>query len=408
MNILIISQYFWPENFRINDLAEYWVKNGHNVSVLTAIPNYPEGRFYKGYGILTKTKENYKGVKILRVPIISRGTKNNLRLILNYFSFVFSSLLLAPFYCHEKYDLIFIFEVSPITVALPAILLKKIKKIPIFLWVLDLWPESLSATNTVKSPFVLSWVGKLVRYIYKQCDCIMAASEAYFPSIEDLGGEKNKLSFFPNWGESVYESPPQNNSLPEKIKLPHGFKIMFAGNIGVSQDFETILSAAELTKEYPEIHWIIIGEGRRSDWVKEQIQLRNLNHVHVLGRFPQETMPAFFAQADVMLVTLKKDKIFSLTIPGKIQSYLACGKPVIASLDGAGNELVKKAQAGFTCEAENPEELAKQVIAMYRTSPAERESMGLHGKKYYEANFKRSLLFNRLQTWMQNTLHPAS
>lgn len=408
MNILIITQYFWPENFRINDLAESWVEKGHKVTVLTAIPNYPEGKFFTGYGVFKKTKENYKGIKVLRVPIISRGVKNNLRLILNYFSFVVSGLLLSPFYCREKYDLIFIFEVSPITVALPAILLKKLKHIPIFLWVLDLWPESLSATNTVKSPFLLSWVGKLVRYIYKQCDCIMAASEAYFPSIEAWGGEKNKLRFFPNWGENIYENPPNDNSLPEGILLPKGFKIMFAGNIGVSQDFETILKAAELTKAYPDIHWIIIGEGRRSDWVKGQIQSRNLSQVHMLGRYPQEIMPAFFAHADAMLVTLKKDKIFSLTIPGKVQSYLAFGKPVIACLDGAGNELIKKTGAGFACEAENPEELAKQVLAMYQASPDLRNAMGLNGKKYYQANFQRSLLFNRLETWMQKTLHPTS
>lgn len=398
---MIVSQYFWPENFRINDLAAGLVERGHEVTVLTGIPNYPQGRFFSGYGWFRKTREEYKGVRILRVPLVPRGNGSGIRLALNYLSFALSASVLSPFLCRGKYDLIFVFEPSPITVGLPALVLKKLKSIPILFWVQDLWPESLSATGAVRSPRILSWVERLVRFIYQGCDRILVTSRAYFPSIQGIGVDSKKLLYFPQSVEDLYQPVTAEPGSAEHTLMPEGFRVLFAGNIGAAQSFETILDAAERLTAYPGIQWIIVGDGRMCAWVEAEVQRRNLTGtVHLLGRHPVESMPRFFALADVLLVTLRKEPIFALTIPGKIQSYLACGKPIIASLDGEGSNLVREALAGLTCPAEDSDALADTVLAMSQMPQAQREEMGRCGNRYHAANFARSVLISKLESWM--------
>ena len=251
MRILIVSQYFWPENFRINDLAVGLKEKGNDVTVLTGIPNYPQGKIFPGYNLFAK-KEIYKGIKIQRVPLLPRGKGGKLNLILNYLSFFISASFLAPFYCREKYDVIFVFACSPIIQALPAIFLKKIRHSSLMLWVLDLWPESLTATKAVRSPLILKWVEKLVKFIYNQSDLILVSSRGFIPSISAKGVVLEKIVFFPNWAEDIYKPvKPENAKLPLAVNnFPKGFKLMFAGNIGVAQDFQTILTAFEILKNY--------------------------------------------------------------------------------------------------------------------------------------------------------------
>ena len=398
MHILIVTQYFWPENFRINDLALGLLERGHQVTVLTGVPNYPEGSFFDGYGYLNKPQD-YHGVKVLRVPLIPRGNGGGLRLALNYISFAVSASIAAPFACKEKYDLIFVFQISPITSALPALLLKKIRTIPILFWVQDLWPESLSATGAVKSKQVLGMVAHLVKFIYQRCDKILIQAKYFSDSIVFYGGEKELIEYFPNSAESLFSSISAD---PTYIPpLPNGFKIMFAGNIGAAQDFETIISAVEKLKYYHDIHWVIVGDGRMREWAEEEAKKRGLSaNIHFIGRFPLEAMPAFFSKADVMLVTLRKEPIFAITIPCKIQSYLACCKPIIAALDGEGANVIEESGAGFVCPSGASAELAQAVLKMYKTPKAEREKMGASGMAYYKANFDRDMLLDRLDGWM--------
>lgn len=402
MKVLIITQYFWPEEFRINDLVENLVEHKHQVTVLTGIPNYPKGRYFPGYGLFRNRRQAYKGAQIYRMPILPRGRSGKFRSALSYLSFMLSALVFAPFICRGKIDLIF-FGLSPIAEGLPAVVLKSLKRSSLVFWVLDLWPESLVATGAVKSPLVTDWISGSIRYVYRNSDRILVTSKAFIPSIEKMGAGRDKIRYFPNWGESIYEQGRTDNQAVRGADIPDGFKIMFAGNIGAAQDFGTILKAAENLKGFPDIHWLILGEGRMGDWVKEQVRGRALTNVHLLGRYPVETMPAFFSQADAMLVTLKSDKIFSLTVPGKIQSYLACGKPIIACMDGEGNLLIREAGAGLTCKAEDPGGLAEAVLEMYRMPAEKRRSMGAQGKKYYDQNFKREVLFANLESWMEET-----
>jgi len=406
LNILIITQYFWPENFRINDLALGLIERNHMVTVLTGIPNYPDGRFFSGYHLFKPMRQDYKGVKIFRVPLVPRGKGGKIRLTLNYLSFALFASTFIPTLCRGKFDLIFVFEPSPITVGLPALLFKRLKSIPIMLWIQDLWPESLSATGAVRSKWILKLVESLVRFIYKGCDKILCTSQAFFPPIIRIGVDARRLLYFPQSVEELYQPVVLESDATERAAISTGFCVMFAGNIGVSQDFGTILNAAEKLKNFPDIHWVIIGNGRMHSWVKEQIQKRGLTQiVHLLGSYPVESMPRFFSLADVMLVTLKRDPIFALTVPAKVQSYLACAKPIIAALDGEGARVVEEAGVGMTCPAEDPNALAKTVIDMYKIPKIIRDTMGKCGKAYYEENYERNMLIERLEGWMKGLVN---
>jgi colanic acid biosynthesis glycosyl transferase WcaI len=399
MNILIVTQYFWPENFLINNLALGLVERGHNVTVLTGSPNYPDGKFFVGYGYFNR-QQDYHGVKILRVPLIPRSKGGGLRLALNYFSFAVAASIAGPLLCKGKYDMIFVFEPSPITVGIPALILKTLKSAPVLFWVQDLWPESLSATGAIKSRMILTLIKSLVKFIYKRCDRILIQSRSFFDSILQQGGRPDRIMYFPNSAENVFNSTSYNS---EKVFLsPEGFKILFAGNIGAAQDFGTIIAAAKMLQGYKDIHWIIVGDGRMREWAEtEVLNLGLANNFHFLGRHPLEAMPTLFSSADTLLVTLKKEPIFALTIPSKIQSYLACGRPIIAALDGEGPKIVTESGAGISCPAEEPAALAKAVLRMYETPRLEREKMGMSGRKYYEANFDRDMLMDKLELWMK-------
>jgi colanic acid biosynthesis glycosyl transferase WcaI len=409
LKILIVTQYFWPENFRINDLACELKTRGHAVTVITGIPNYPSGKFFPGYGRRQRRREMWNGIEIIRCALLPRGAGGGLRLALNYLSFALSASLIAPWRCQGKFDVIFCYAPSPITVALPAIVFRWIKRAPLFLWVQDLWPESLTAAGAVQSRMVLALAGRLVRAIYRRCDVILAQSRGFTPRISSMGVPPDKIRYFPSWAEAVFSSQPVAGTGARLPMLPSGFRIIFAGNVGAAQDFASIIDAAEKLKNEQAIHWIVLGEGRMLEWVKNRIGERNLQGcIHLLGSFPLESMPHFFRRADVMLVALKREPIFSLTIPGKVQSYLACGRPVVAMLDGEGARVVTEAGAGLAGPAEDPQALADNVLALFRMTDAERAQMGESGRRYYSLHFERDRLISQLEGWMSesSTLRP--
>lgn len=403
MRLLIVSQYFWPENFRINDLVADMVGRGHDVTVLTGQPNYPSGRFFPGYGWWKPQTERYQGARVVRVPLVPRGSARRARLALNYLSFAAFGALGAWLRLRGKFDAIFVFEVSPITVGIPAIVASRRFRAPILFWVLDLWPESLSAVGGVQSPSLLRAVDRLVRWIYRNCARVLVQSRGFIPEIARHGVPDAKILYFPSWGEALFQPLPQADSalLPP---LPEGFKVLFAGNIGEAQDLPAVLRAAECLRDRTEIHWLIVGDGRMAAWAKEEVQRRDLSQVHFLGRHPLESMPHFYAAADALLLPLKREPIFALTIPGKLQSYLACARPILAMLDGEGARIVQESNAGLTCRAGDADGLAAQVLKLAAMSDNDREAMGLNGRKYYEANFDRTRLFDQLETWLEDAI----
>ncbi len=403
MKILIVSQYFWPEDFRVNDFAVQLVKQGHDVEVLTGVPNYPQGKFYEGFGWFKPFTEIHQGLKIRRAPLLSRGKAKGLRLVLNYLSFAVSASWCGLFFCKGPYDAILAYQLSPVTAALPAIALRAMGRGPVFFWVQDLWPESLSATGAVRRSWVLNTVGRLVRWMYRRSDLILIQSQAFRESILRWGGEPEKIRYFPNSAEALYQPLPSNAGSPQSQLLPPGFRIVFAGNIGVAQDFETILEAVQLTEDHPEIQWVILGDGRMRPRVEAEIKRRGLERrMKLLGRFPLAEMPHFFAEADALLVTLKDDPIFARTIPSKIQSYLACGRPILASLSGEGAKIIQESRAGLVCSPQNPIALAELARQFARLPSPARSEMGKSARAYYERFFDLPPLLNQFEGWVRN------
>ena len=327
MRILIISQHFYPENFKINDIAFFLKKNGYDVTVLTSKPNYPEGKFFKGYNFFNKNTEIIKGVKIIRVPTIPRLNGGAFGLILNYLSYLFFVFFTFVFKIKNKYDLIFAVLLTPVTSLLPMIWIKKRFKIPVILWVLDLWPDSFYANTHFRINLVSKIIENISDQVYNNSDSIFISSN-YFrkPIIKRLNSLK-KISFFPNWAEDVFYNKITDTSL-SKFTYPKGFNIVFTGNIGESQGFEDIVEAAKITSN-TSLNWILIGNGRKINWIKQQIADHNIKNIYLPGSYPLNSMPYYLSLADCLLITLKKDKVFSNTLPAKLQPYLTSGKPIL-------------------------------------------------------------------------------
>ena len=398
MKLLILSQYFWPENFRINDVVEGLTARGHCVTVYTAMPNYPVGRFFAGYGLLGPFRERYKSADVRRSPIVSRGEGGGLRLGLNFASHALFATLLAPLLVRGRFDAILVYEPSPMTIGIPARALRALKGAPLLFWVQDLWPESLAATGAVKSGMVLGLVDRLIKWIYRGCDRVLVQSEAFIPSVRSHGVPDARIRYLPNSAENFYRRLAVSPTDPEAAELPAGFRVLYAGNIGAAQDFPTILAAAEMLRAHADIQWIIVGEGRMRAWVEDEVRRRELSGVvRLIGQRPPERMPRYFAHADVLLATLRREPIFAYTIPSKIQTYIACGKPVIAALDGEGGRIIREARAGWAVPAEDPKALADAVLAASQTPHAERDAMGHRGEAWFREHFEREKLLSRLE-----------
>ncbi len=405
MKILIVSQYFWPESFRINDLTQELLQRGHSVAVLTGIPNYPAGTVFEGYRKNPKAFDYYSGTRVFRVPMLARGN-GAVRLFLNYLSFVIGACLYGPWRLRgQQADVIFVFAPSPVTVGLPAILLGWIKRAPVVFWTLDLWPDTLAAIGVLRSPILLGWVGRLVRFIYERCTLVLGQSRGFLPKIAKYCSNANKIRYFPSWTEEIFN---EADLLPaSEVPVHKGvFNILFAGNIGEAQDLPAVLNAAESLRHNTAIRWLIVGDGRISVWLHDEVARRGLqSNVLLLGRFPVERMPSFYAHADVLLVSLKKDPVFSLTIPGKVQSYLMAGVPILGMLDGEGAQVIKDSNAGLVCAAGNSEGLVSAVLEMLSMSVDQRKLLGMNGHDYAQKEFGRGLLIDQLEVLLHEAVN---
>lgn len=401
MKILLVTQYFYPENFKSNDIALELTERGHEVTVLTGLPNYPEGKIYNNYGFFKRTKENYQRIKIIRTWLVPRGKGGGIRIFLNYFSWAFfASLRAFSLSFQKKFDVILVHEPSPITQGFPAIIVKKIQKIPLHFWVLDLWPESLSSAGGVKNKYVLSFFTKMVKYIYNNSDKILISSKGFEESILAKGNYKEKLVYFPNWAEESILKGDSDYPIPY---LPKGFKIIFAGNIGVAQDVNSIIDAALILKDKLDIHFIFVGDGRSKIQLENFVKENNLiETVHFLGIFPLDAMKTFFNQADVLLVSLKDELIFNVTVPAKLQAYLCTEKPILGMLNGEGAKIINNANCGLSVNAGDSIKLAEKILELYEMSDKKRKILGANGFKYFEENFTMDKCIDNLETILNN------
>ena len=399
MRILVVCQYFHPEEFKVNELVEGLVERGNEVTVLTGKPTYPRGPYPNGYKFWGIQKEMYKGAIVIRLPELTRGKGGIVGVVKSLFSFLISSTWYARHHDIEA-DAILCFQLSPVTMANAALIYKRRTGAKLVHWVQDLWPESVTATTFLKDGPVISLLNKFVTKIYKESDVILVQSKAFGKNICAKGDFKEKLVYAPNWAEDSFIHA--DTSIDADFPLQSNdkeFRVMFAGNIGEAQDFGNIIRAANLTRDIQQIKWIIVGDGRARETSEKEVARFGLNDtVRFLGRYPVDTMPKFFAQADAMLVTLKDEFIFSLTIPSKIQAYMASGKPILTMTNGVGNDVVEEARCGLTAYAEDYTTLAANVKRMYAMSKDELAGMGRSAKAYYEKNFAKEMVIDRVNT----------
>lgn len=407
LNIAIVTQYFYPESFIINDIVEELASLGHTVEVFTGQPNYPDGDTYEGYQAASCSEHMYKdSIKVHRAPLRPRHAGGAKNLILNYLSFVVNGIKHFPKQnAGKKFDAIIVFAVSPITAAIPAIVLKRSTDAHLMVWVQDLWPETLKATGFIKNHWALKAVGLLVRFIYAKADTVLVQSEAFISSAEKYV-EKSKLVYYPN-SYRLSPAPPAGAAsvLPDEINqlLTSHFCIVFAGNLGFAQSLETIVDAAKaLTHLSCKI--VVVGSGSRLEWMNEQKRVHALHNLELVGRLPSESMSELFAKSEALLVTLKKDEIFTLTIPSKVQAYMAAGKPILAALDGEGARVVQLAGAGLCSPAGDAAALASNIEQIYRCEPEKRSAYGAAGYRFFCDNYEMKSQCRRLVEIIQDRI----
>lgn len=406
VKVLIVTQYFWPESFRINEIAESLKQAGCDVHILTGQPNYPEGVIRPGYSMLSARVDEYRGLPVYRVPLIPRGRGSGFRLAMNYLSFVVFAAILGPWFLRRKpLDAVLVYGISPILQAIPAIWIGWLKRAKVITWVQDQWPESLSATGFVRQKGALQAVQHVVRWIYHRNDLLLVQSRAFVPPVKHLAGP-TPVEYHPNPGEIALSKPGRSEESP--LQLLPGFNVVFAGNLGTVQALGTILEAAELLRDMPDVRFVLVGSGSRGEWLASEVKRRRLENVQLAGRFPSSAMPRIMSQASALLVTLVRSPIMAQTIPSKVQAYLAAGRPILAALDGEGAAVVCDAKAGIACEAEDSGELADAVRRLHRMSEAERTQMGAAGRAYYERHFDPEVLAQQLKTRIERLVRDST
>jgi len=399
--ILVVSQYFFPEQFRVNDICKTWIERGYEVTVLTGIPNYPQGDYFEGYSINKRRKESFNGVNIIRIPIIPRK-KSSLMMALNYLSFIISGWF-WKINNKEKFDFVFIYEVSPMTQALPAVWIAKKLNIPCFIYVMDLWPENFEIITGISNPLIINALNKMVNYIYNNCSKIFTASDSFKKNIQRRGINLEKIEFWPQYAEEFYKTGAKKST---KIIDDDKINITFAGNVGLAQGLEILPLIGEKVKEFNlNIRFNIVGNGRYLETLITEVKNRGLqNFFAFIDSVPPTEIAEIFSASDFSLVSLQKNEIFSMTIPAKLQSSMACGKPILLSASGEAQEIVNKAKCGFVSNAGDVEGLIKNVMKIEKLKKCQIDSLGANSRQYFEDNFEKERLLDVMDHYISEGL----
>lgn len=387
MNILVVCQYYAPEPFRIPDICSELHKRGHSVTVVTGTPNYPEGEIYPGYENGARGDEILQGVRVHRCPIAPRK-RGALHRFLNYYSFVYE----ADRYLRrlkEEFDVVFVNQLSPVMMAQPALNWAKRHGKKCVLYCLDLWPESLVVGGIQKNSPIYQFFLRVSKRIYRRADQILVSSHGFLSYFQDvLGMDQSQIRYLPQYAEELFGEIPQSSQKAE------GADFVFAGNVGITQSVETIVEAARLLEETPGIRIHIVGGGVDLERCKELA--RGLPNITFYGRRPLEEMPKFYAMADALLITLVRDPVMSVNFPGKVQSYMAAGKPIIGAIDGETSRLIQEAGCGQCAPAEDAQALA-QILQQAAQAPQAWKQYGENARNYYLENFRREIFLDTLE-----------
>ncbi len=394
--VLLVAQNFYPEFFKSNDIASDLVARGYKVDVLAGIPNYPEGVFYKGYGIFRRRVDDYNGAKVYRVYQIPRGRKPGaMRLSLNYLSFAFCSTFWVLFFLifKRKYDAIVVHQTSPITQAWPALLLGRLRRTPIYTWVLDIWPDSVMAFMSKPRKIISTPLNWFTNRVYRRSRRILISSPMFRELVNRDHNYDDKIVYYPNWCEDILSM--EDREVP---KLDDGFRIMMAGNLSDATGLEGVVEVIKRTKVNSSIKWTFVGGGNREAWLRETIHREGLTDCcSVLGRYPFECMASLHKQADIMFISLKPTTYNHLnaTIPARLQSYIAAGKPIVGMIGEGVTKLVDEINCGRCVEAGDVEGCAKLILQL-ADNTAQLKAWGENARRYYVEHYTRERCIDNL------------
>lgn len=392
-HILIISQYFHPEQFRVNDLSLELVNRGYKVTVITGIPNYPQGKFYWGYGLFKQRNELWNGIEIIRLPIFPRG-KSKISLVLNYYSFVVSGWFVSHT-TRIKAEVVFTYEVSPLLQAKIGNWYSKRFHVQHLLYVMDLWPENVEVVGGIKNKFILNYLTKTSASIYKKTSRILVASNAFLPSISRLGVDPKKITYWPQYAEDFYRPVPPNPmwSIDERKT------ILYTGNIGVAQGLDVLLRAVALLKKknITGFRIVLIGDGRDRENLQQVSKVEGINDfVLFLNSVPAQRVPEIIAASDWVFLSLKDSRILEKTIPAKLQTYFACSKPILASVGGESARIIAEAKAGLVSPPGDEIQLAANIETAITMKSEDVSAIALNTVEYSKMHFNRDVLISKL------------
>jgi glycosyltransferase involved in cell wall biosynthesis len=399
MNILFISQYFYPEPFSNNEIAQALVKRGHDVEVVCCVPNYPEGVFYEGYSNSSRRLEKWNGIRILRARTKARG-KGRFSLLLNYLTYPLAALAMVAKNGTMRYSISFTSMPSPIFQCIVALVLKKFRGVPAVFWVQDIWPESLIDTIGLKNRLVKSLLTKFCSYLYRSADVVLIQSEAFRARLEKMGVSSAQINFFPNTAPDEFVPLAKSEVDPAILSLlpETPLRLMFAGNIGESQNLDLILNAAAKLRQYHSIQWVIVGNGRDLERIRQRVTSAEIDDViKLVGRYPTDKMPDFYALADAMIISLKDTEIFRLTVPYKLQTYMGAGKPVVGSISGETKRIIEQANMGYCAEAGDLEGFCDAVVQFALLSTKQRVDLSLNARDYFNTHYNADKVFGDLE-----------
>lgn len=396
MKILVVGQHFYPEQFRINDICFSLAKRGHEVTMLTGLPNYPEGKIYPGYQHGENRDEWINGVHVIRCSLVGRG-KNILQFGINYAWFAISGKLKAK-ELEGPYDIVFSYETSPVSMVAPAIVAKKKFHIPLIIDCLDQWPISVTAGPINEKSLFYKILYKYSVNIYKQADLITITSksfESYFNNVLHLSTEKYGLKYWPQYAENIYaEAGRENNEV---------YDVLYAGNIGPAADVETIVKAAVKLKDKQNIFFHIVGDGMNREACEKIAKENQLDNIRFYGSYPVEKMKEFYTKADALLITMKDNQVVNYTLPAKMQSYMLSGKPIIGAINGETQRVIHDSKCGYCVNSGEYEKLANCILEASKDE-TDTKGLGKNAKKYYNQDFDKEKLLDELEEMMQETI----
>ncbi|MHB8439304.1 MAG: glycosyltransferase family 4 protein [Acidimicrobiales bacterium] len=397
-----MCQHFWPETFGINSICEHFVERGCDVDVLCGIPNYPEGRFYPGYSYRRNRRQVHNGIRIRRSFEVPRGSNTNLRVFANYMSFPVSSLLHVPRLLFRRYDRVFIYQLSPVMMAIAGILVGTFRGLPTTMYVLDLWPENLYSVLDVRSSALRRFARAVSHWHYRRADRLIALSETMRDELQSITGlPSSRFLILPQASDPIYESDIEDDEL--RARFSDAFNVVFAGNISPAQDFPTLISAARMLRNegLERINWIIVGDGMSRGDVEKQVESAGMSDRFFFEGFkPASEIPKYHTVADALYAGLAQSELLGATIPAKVMSYMASGRPVVVAMDGEPQKLVRSAGCGFASGAGDVAALADNIRSLYSMSAEQRREMGLLGRRYHSANLSQDKLLDRLHTFV--------